>query len=104
MCPYDLEKTFDSVEYPVLLDQLYAAGINGKYWRLLKNWYEGAQCRVKTQTGDLSQPFVIERGVKQGSVLSPILVMNPLLSSLQQAGISLSVNDFFAGGFLQSCR
>jgi len=47
----------------------------------------------------------MERGVKQGSVLSPILflmVMNPLLSSLQQAGIALSVNDFFEGGFLHA--
>ena len=48
---------------------------------------------------------MIERGVKQGSVLSPILfliVMNPLLTSLQLAGIGLSVNDFFAGGFLHA--
>ena len=44
MCLYDLEKAFDSVEYPVLLDRLYAAGINCKCWRLMKNWYEGAQC------------------------------------------------------------
>ena len=105
MCLYNLEKALDLVEYPVLLDRLFAAGINGKCWRLLKNWYEGAQCSVKTQIGDLSRPFVIERGVKQGSVLSPILflmVMNPLLSSLQQAGIGLSVNDFYAGEFLHA--
>ena len=91
--------------YPVLLDRLYAAGINGKCWRLLKNWYEGAQCRVKTQTGDLLRPFVIETGVKQGSVLSPtlfLMVLNLLLSSLQQAGIGPSVNNFFAGGFLHA--
>lgn len=102
---YDLEKAFDSIEYPILLDRLYMAGINGKCWRLLRNWYDGAHCSVKTQNGELSQPFVIERGVKQGSVLSPILfliVMNPLLTSLQLAGIGLSVNDFFAGGFLHA--
>lgn len=37
MCLYDLEKAFDSVEYPVLLHQLYGMGINGKLWRLLKD-------------------------------------------------------------------
>ena len=105
MCLYDLEKAFDSVEYPILLDRLYAAGINGKCWRLIRNWYEGARCRVKIQEGKLSQPFVVERGVKQGSILSPalfLLIMDPLLISLQQSGIGLSVNDFFAGGFLHA--
>ena len=72
---------------------------------MLRNWYEGSHCRVKTKEGELTQPFVVERGVKQGSVISPILfllVMNPLLIGLQQARIGLSVNDFFAGGFLHA--
>ena len=29
MCLYDMQKAFDSVEYPVLLDRLYEAGVNG---------------------------------------------------------------------------
>ena len=33
---YDLQKAFDSVEYPVLLEKLYDAGVNGKMWRLLR--------------------------------------------------------------------
>ena len=36
MCLYDFEK---AVEYPIL-DRLYAAGIHGRCWRLLKNWYD----------------------------------------------------------------
>ena len=35
MCLYDLEKAFDTVEYPILLERLYAAGINGKCCRLI---------------------------------------------------------------------
>ena len=38
ICLYDLQKAFDSVEICVLLDQLHKAGINGKVWRLLKEW------------------------------------------------------------------
>ena len=105
MCLYDLEKAFDTVEYPILLERLYAVGINGKCWWLIRNWYMGAQCRVRIQKGLLSQPYVIERGVKQGSVLSPVLfllVMDPLLIKLQQSGIGLSVNNFFAGCFLHA--
>ena len=105
MCLYDIKKVFFSVEYPILMDRLYAAGINGRCWQLLRNWYEGAHCGVKNKDGELTQPFVVERGVKQGSVISPILfllVMNPLLISLQRARIGLSVNGFFAGGFLHA--
>ena len=40
MCLHNLQKTFDLVEYPVLLKKLLEAGVNGKMWRLLKNWYE----------------------------------------------------------------
>ena len=38
-CFYDLASAFDTVEYPVLLHHLYKAGIVGKTWRLIKNWY-----------------------------------------------------------------
>ena len=46
MSLYDLQKAFDSVEYPVLLQKLFDAGVNGKLWRLLKSWYEGGSCQV----------------------------------------------------------
>ena len=64
MCLYDLQKAFDSVEYPV---QLFDAGVNGKMWRLLKSWYEGGSCQARLD-GKLFQSFPVGRGVKQGSV------------------------------------
>ena len=85
MCLYDLRKAFDSVEYPVLLEKLFNAGVNGKMWHLLKSWYTGVSCQVKLD-GMLSPSFQVERGVKQGSVLSQalfLLVMDPLLKQLQ---------------------
>ena len=101
MCLYDLQKAFDSVEYPVLLEKLFDAG---KMWRLLKNWYESCSCHVKLDSR-LSDSFSVERGVKQGSVLSPalfLLVMDPLLRQLQVSGVGLSINNFYAGGFLHA--
>lgn len=47
ICLYDFQKAFDSAEIHVLLDQLYKAGLNGKAWRLLKEWYTGGVCCVK---------------------------------------------------------
>ena len=104
MCLYDLQKAFDSVEYPVLLEKLYDVGVNGKMWRLLSSWYEGGSCQVKVD-GVVSERFVVERGVKQGSVLSPalfLLVMDPLLRQLQASGVGLSVNRYYAGGYLHA--
>ena len=74
MCLYVLQQAFDFVEYPVLLEKLFDVGVNGKMWRLLKNWYNGGSCKVKLD-GMLSHSFLVERGVKQGSVLSPALFL-----------------------------
>ena len=70
MCLYDLQKAFDLVEYPVLLEKLFVANVNGKIQRLFKNCYESCFYQVKLD-GRLSDIFSVERGVKQGSVLIP---------------------------------
>lgn len=62
------------VEYAVLLERLFDVGVNGKMWRLLRSWYKGASGRVKMD-GRLSDEFQIERGVKQGTVLSSSLFL-----------------------------
>ena len=72
--------------------------------RLMQSWlctYEGSG-QVRSD-GRLSESFKIERGVKQELILSPVLfllIMDPLLRQLQASGVGLSVNNFYAGGFL----
>ena len=51
----------------MLLDRLFEEGMTGNTWR---SWYEGAFCKVKSD-GGLSEGFIVERGVKQASLLSP---------------------------------
>ena len=102
MCLYDLQKAFDSVEYCVLLERLFSVGVNGRMWQLLRSWYDNVRCRVCIN-GNLSSDFIVQRGVRLGSVLSPtlfLLVMNPLLIKLQASGLGPSINNFYAGGFL----
>ena len=101
MCFYDLQKAFDSVQYPVLLNRLYEAGVDGKAWRLIKSWYNHPKCRVRIN-GQLSSAFTLEQGVLQGSVLSPILfllVMDPLLKCLECSGLGSFISDTYAGAF-----
>ena len=96
MCLYDLQKAFDSVEFLVLLDRLYYIGVSGKTWRIIKNWYDGGSCCVKLEDGH-SNIFPIERGVRQGSVLSPalfLLVIDPRLREMESANLGLMINNF----------
>ena len=94
MCLYDLQKAFGSVEFPVLLDHLFSIE---KTWRIIKSWYEGGSCCVKVEDR-LSNAFPVQRGVRQGSVLSPtlfLLVMDPLLKKLETASLGLKINDLY---------
>ena len=104
MCFYDLQKAFDSIQYPVLLKRLYESGVNGKAWRILRSWYTSSKSMVRVN-GVLSSPFTLEHGVLQGSVLSPVLfllMMDPLLKSLQSNDLGPLVGDTYAAGFIHA--
>ena len=97
MCFYDLQKAFDSIQYPILLKRLFEAGVDGRVWRLLRSWYTSPRCRVKIN-GSLSSAITLKRGVLQGSVLSPILfllIMDPLLHRLQCQGLGPSIGETY---------
>ena len=99
LCFYDIEKAFDSVEFPILLTHLFTAGINGKSWRLIKSWYDSPTSRVK-HGNKLSSSFLVNRGVKQGSVLSPslfLIVMNSLLQRMRDLNCGGSIHGTFIG-------
>ena len=73
-CFLDSTKAFDTVWISGLFYKLYNLGIQGKTWRLLRNWYSKLTSRVITG-GIVSAEFPILQGVRQGGVLSPWLFM-----------------------------
>ena len=96
---YDLEKAFDSIEYCVLLKHLFSKGIHGKCWRIIQSFYDKPRGHVKVN-GCLSPSFVIGRGVRQGSVLSPTLflvVIDSLLEKLKGAYAGITLDGLYLG-------
>ena len=72
MCFVDSEKAFDMVRHDVLMERLRALGIEVTDIRLIVNFYWGQ--RAMANAGDDKSEWVkIERGVRQGCVLSPDL-------------------------------
>ena len=83
-----------SVEYCVLLHRLFRSGVNGLAWSVILLTYICAQIRIGN---NLSQFIKLQHGVRQGSVLSPVLfllLMDSLLIDLAttEAGILLWVS------------
>ena len=96
---YDLEKAFDSVEYCILLKHLYSKGICGKCWRVIQSFYARPKGHVKVN-GCLSPGFVIERGVRQGSVLSPtlfLILIDSLLEKLREKNAGIVLDGVYLG-------
>ena len=72
MCFVDFEKAFDTVKHDCLMDTLRKYGVDGADMRVMAQlyWEQRAVVRVGEDT---SESVNIERGVRQGCVLSPDL-------------------------------
>ena len=98
---YDLQCAFDTVEYCILLEELFNAGLKCKLWKIIKYWYTNPTSCVRV-CNKISAHFSIGRGVRQGSVLSPTLfnlVLDPLLTRLKSMQLGLNINGLFLGPF-----
>jgi hypothetical protein len=87
----DLSKAFDRVSLPLLFAYLRRKGVKGKLWHALMSTYKNVSTRIRIGKHQ-SIPFSLEAGVKQGSVLSPllfVLFINPLLEKLKASGAGL---------------
>ena len=68
---------------------------------MIRDWYKDLVTHVRIGS-QLSKSFAIERGIRQGSVLSPVLfnlVMDPLLMEMKSRRLGLSVNGLYLGAF-----
>ena len=70
----DYEKAFDSVDRDTLWRLLRHYGVPTKLVSIIKNSYDGMQCRV-IHEGQLTRQFQVRTGVRQGCLLSPFLFL-----------------------------
>ncbi|XP_078663299.1 uncharacterized protein LOC144906655 [Branchiostoma floridae x Branchiostoma belcheri] len=73
----DYEKAFDSVDRTTLWKILAHYGIPGKIINMVKVFYANFQAQVLHE-GDLTAPFNMTTGVRQGCLLSPLLFITAL--------------------------
>uniref|UniRef100_A0A673L9U4 G protein-coupled receptor kinase n=1 Tax=Sinocyclocheilus rhinocerous TaxID=307959 RepID=A0A673L9U4_9TELE len=68
------EKAFDSVDRETLWKLLRHYGIPDKIVTIIRNSYEGLNCKV-VHGGQLTEAFQVRTGVRQGCLLSPFLFL-----------------------------
>ena len=68
----DLKKAFDTVSHDILLKKMYAYGIRGNAFKLLKRYLTG-RIEYVIYDGVKSDTLPIKCGVPQGSILGPLL-------------------------------
>jgi hypothetical protein len=86
MCSIDLSKAFDRVDHDILFHKLLQKGIDGKLLRAIMATYRGHKTSVRIGNYE-SRATELKAGVKQGSILSPILFvifMDELLHEIQK--------------------
>ena len=101
-CFLDASKAFDLVDHGILFKILLERGLPLSIVHFLISWYSMQQLCVHWNSS-LSDPFKVSNGVRQGSVLSPILFfsvyLDSLLVDLSKSGVGCNWGSFFAGAF-----
>ena len=97
----DASKAFDKVTFNVLFNKLQDQTVCLRIIKILYFIYTNQSCSVKRDNKQ-SGYFKISNGVKQGGVISPLLIscyIDNLFTQLQHSGLDCHVGCSYAGAF-----
>ena len=79
-CFIDFKSAFDTIPRDILFQKLIKIGITGNFFNTIKKTYENDDACINLNN-NISESFKINRGVRQGCILSPLL-FNIFMSDL----------------------
>lgn len=97
----DYSKAFDSIEHAYILKALYEHGIESKWVRIIKQIYSNNEAYVMTDKK--GEYFPINRGVRQGDPMSPVIfsaVLEQIFRTLNWDNLGMRIN----GSYLNNLR
>ena len=68
----DVEKAFDKIQHPFLIQTLQKVGITGTYLNMTKAIYDKPKANI-ILNGEKLKEFLLKSGTRQGCLLSPLL-------------------------------
>ena len=95
----DVQKAFDVVDHQKMKIKLHLESIDPRSWQLIDRLYSQLSETVQWK-GNLSEPFSITKGVRQGAILSTSLYkmyINDLLIDLEKASTGMHIGSIYIG-------
>ena len=96
----DIKGAYDSLWKGGFLTKVYAAGLRGKLWKLLRSMVSSYPTRLKAR-GQLSELLLITVGLAQGSPLSGFIFtafLDDLAALIEDEGVGVEFMDIMLAG------
>ena len=95
----DARKAFDVVDHFILRKKIHNTNLPSNMWRMIDDLYVNTTECIRWMKED-SRSYKVQRGVKQGSVVSPLLYklyINDLLLSFESSDLGMRIGTTFVG-------